>query len=90
MAPVVYASSVGMFDAADADVASGRLLADATAHPLLGMLGAGIVGTSAALQLAKRGVSVALVEDGVVEALNVEDSPGVAVESTAAKLLDRL
>ena len=33
MAPVVYASSVGMFDAADADVASGRLLADATAHP---------------------------------------------------------
>ena len=33
MAPVVYAGSVGMFDAADADLASGRLLADATAHP---------------------------------------------------------
>ena len=33
MAPVVYASSIGMFDAADADLASGRLLADATAHP---------------------------------------------------------
>ena len=32
----------------------------------------------------------ALIKDGVVEALNVEDSPGVAVESTAAKLLDRL
>lgn len=33
MAPLVYAGSVGMFDAADADIASGRLLADATAHP---------------------------------------------------------
>ena len=32
----------------------------------------------------------ALVEDGVVKELNVEDSPGVAVESTAAKLLERL
>jgi peroxiredoxin len=32
----------------------------------------------------------ALVEDGVVKALNVEDSPAVAVESTAAKLLERL
>lgn len=32
----------------------------------------------------------ALIEDGVVKALNVEDSPGVAVESTAAKLLERL
>ena len=32
----------------------------------------------------------ALVDDGVVQALNVEDSPGVAVESTAAKLLDLL
>ena len=32
----------------------------------------------------------AFVEDGVVKALNVEDSPGVAVESTAAKLLERL
>ncbi len=34
MAPVVYAGSVGMFDAADADIASGRLLADATPHPV--------------------------------------------------------
>jgi len=32
----------------------------------------------------------ALVEDGVVKALNVEDSPGVAVESTAARILERL
>ena len=32
----------------------------------------------------------ALVEDGVVKELNVEDSPGVAVESTAAKLLEGL
>ena len=32
----------------------------------------------------------ALVEDNMVKALNVEDSPGVAVESTAAKLLERL
>jgi nucleoside-diphosphate-sugar epimerase len=34
MAPLVYAGSVGMFDAADADIRSGRLLADATAHPM--------------------------------------------------------
>jgi UDP-glucuronate 4-epimerase len=33
MAPVVYAGSIGMFDAADADDVSHRLLADATAHP---------------------------------------------------------
>jgi peroxiredoxin len=32
----------------------------------------------------------ALVEDRVVKVLNVEDSPGVAVESTAAKILERL
>ncbi len=32
----------------------------------------------------------ALIEDGVVKALNVEDSPGVAVNSTAAKLLERV
>jgi peroxiredoxin len=32
----------------------------------------------------------ALVEDGVVKALNVEESPGVAVESTAAKILEQL
>jgi peroxiredoxin len=32
----------------------------------------------------------ALVENGVVKALNLEDSPGVAVESTAAKLLEGL
>jgi peroxiredoxin len=31
-----------------------------------------------------------LVDDGVVKVLNVEDSPGVAVESTAAKLLTNL
>jgi peroxiredoxin len=32
----------------------------------------------------------ALVENGVVKALNIEESPGVAVESTAAKILERL
>jgi peroxiredoxin len=32
----------------------------------------------------------ALIEDGVVKALNVEESPGVAIESTAAKILERL
>jgi peroxiredoxin len=31
-----------------------------------------------------------LVEDGVVKALNVEDSPAVAHESTAAKILEKL
>jgi peroxiredoxin len=31
-----------------------------------------------------------LVDDGVVKVLNVEDSPGVAVESTAAKMLESL
>lgn len=33
MAPLVYAGSVGMFDAADADPDSNRLATDATAHP---------------------------------------------------------
>jgi UDP-glucuronate 4-epimerase len=33
MAPLVYTSSVGMFDAADADVRDGRLHVDAVAHP---------------------------------------------------------
>jgi UDP-glucuronate 4-epimerase len=33
MAPVVYAGSIGMFDAADADSTSHRLLDGATAHP---------------------------------------------------------
>jgi peroxiredoxin len=32
----------------------------------------------------------ALVDDGVIEALNVEDSPGVADVSTAAKILEQL
>ena len=31
--PLVYAGSVGMFDAADADLSSGRLSPDASAHP---------------------------------------------------------
>ncbi|TMD30220.1 MAG: NAD(P)-dependent oxidoreductase [Chloroflexi bacterium] len=31
--PVVYTSSIGMFEAADADAADGRLHVDATAHP---------------------------------------------------------
>ena len=34
MAPIVYTSSVGMYGVDDADPASGRLRADATAHPL--------------------------------------------------------
>ncbi len=33
MAPVVYTSSIGMYAADDADPATGRLLADAEAHP---------------------------------------------------------
>jgi nucleoside-diphosphate-sugar epimerase len=33
MAPIVYTSSIGMFDSGDVDAASGRLTADATAHP---------------------------------------------------------
>ena len=33
MAPVVYTSSIGMYAADDADPATGRLLADAAAHP---------------------------------------------------------
>jgi UDP-glucuronate 4-epimerase len=33
MAPTVYTSSIGMFDAADADTADGRLHVDAEAHP---------------------------------------------------------
>jgi nucleoside-diphosphate-sugar epimerase len=33
MAPIVYTSSIGMFDAADADPVSGHLTVDATAHP---------------------------------------------------------
>ncbi len=32
----------------------------------------------------------ALIEDGVVKSLNVEESPGVAVESTAEKILEDL
>jgi UDP-glucuronate 4-epimerase len=34
IAKVVYTSSIGMFDAADADLADGRLHVDATAHPV--------------------------------------------------------
>ncbi len=34
IAKVVYTSSIGMFDAADADAADGRLHVDATAHPV--------------------------------------------------------
>ncbi len=33
MAPIVYTSSIGMFDADDADHVTGRLAANATAHP---------------------------------------------------------
>jgi nucleoside-diphosphate-sugar epimerase len=33
MAPIAYTSSIGMFDTDDTDRATGRLLADATAHP---------------------------------------------------------
>lgn len=33
MAPVVYTSSIGMFEAADADIRDGRLHVDAAAHP---------------------------------------------------------
>ena len=33
MAPIVYTSSIGMFAADDADPATGRLEADADAHP---------------------------------------------------------
>ena len=32
----------------------------------------------------------ALVEDGVVKVLNIEESPGIAAESTAAKILERV
>ncbi len=34
MAPIVYTSSIGMYAAADADPVTGRLAADAPAHPL--------------------------------------------------------
>jgi UDP-glucuronate 4-epimerase len=33
MAPIAYTSSIGMFDTEDADPTTGRLAADATAHP---------------------------------------------------------